>query len=437
MINEPQNSDLWASEFGFVAKRIFDAAVDSVSAHGIFEQATDLPIFGSCRVAGAGKAAMTMAAALEQCFPKASFEGEVVVPHGYLDSFPDQLARPKAINVSEGGHPIPNIDSQRAAERALSVAKDCRRNETLIVLLSGGASALWSAPIKGLSIQDIRAVNQMLLQSGADIHQLNTIRKHLSAIKGGRLAEAAWPGHVVTLAVSDVIGDDSSVIGSGPTVGDPTTWQDATDIIQRLDLQLPTDVRQYLQLGVEGSLPDTPKPNAKLLKQSVFRLLASNTDALKAAEAAAQNMGYEVVSVYHDVCGEARNVGTAMARRVLRLKPGQCIIWGGETTVTVRGNGKGGRNQELALAAACVLEGASLGAVLLSGGTDGIDGPTDAAGGWVTPDTVTMALAAGVDPHVALEANDAYNCLSATNQLLITGPTHTNVMDVGIGLIVS
>ncbi|MCY3613709.1 MAG: DUF4147 domain-containing protein [Bacteroidetes bacterium] len=420
-----------------MAKRIFDAAVDSVSAHGIFEQATDLPIFGSCRVAGAGKAAMTMAAALEQCFPKASFEGEVVVPHGYIDSFPDQLARPKAINVSEGGHPIPNIDSQCAAERALSVAKNCRRNETLIVLLSGGASALWSAPIKGLSMQDIRAVNQMLLQSGADIHQLNTIRKHLSAIKGGRLAEAAWPGHVVTLAVSDVIGDDSSVIGSGPTVGDPTTWQDATDIIQRLDLQLPTEVRQYLQLGVEGSLPDTPKPNAKLLKQSVFRLLASNTDALKAAEAAAQNMGYEVVSVYHDVCGEARNVGTAMARRVLRLKPSQCIIWGGETTVTVRGSGKGGRNQELALAAACVLEGASLDAVLLSGGTDGIDGPTDAAGGWVTPDTVTMALAAGVDPYVALEANDAYNCLSATNQLLITGPTHTNVMDVGIGLVAS
>ena len=277
----------------------------------------------------------------------------------------------------------------------------------------------------------------MLLQSGADIHQLNTIRKHLSAIKGGRLAEAAWPGYVVTLAVSDVIGDDSSVIGSGPTVGDPTTWQDATDIIQRLDLQLPAEVRQYLQLGVEGSLPDTPKPNAKLLKQSIFRLLASNTDALKAAEAAAQNMGYEVVSVYHDVCGEARNVGTAMARRVLRLKPGQCFIWGGETTVTVRGSGKGGRNQELALAAACVLEGASLDAVLLSGGTDGIDGPTDAAGGWVTPETVPMALARGVDPQVALEANDAYNCLRATKQLLITGPTHTNVMDIGIGLVAS
>ena len=434
-MNEPKNSDLWASEFGFVAKRIFDAAVDSVSAHRKLEQVANLPIPSSCRVVGAGKAAMTMAAALEQFFPSATFEGEVVVPHGYIDSFPDQFARPKAIAVSEGGHPIPNINSQRAAERALSVAKDCGRNETLIVLLSGGASALWSAPIKGLSLQDIRTVNQMLLQSGADIHQLNTIRKHLSAIKGGRLAEAAWPGRVVTLAVSDVIGDDSSVIGSGPTVGDPTTWQDATDTIERLDLQLPTEVHRYLQLGIEGSLPETPKPNAKPLKQSVFRLLTSNTDALKAAEAAAQNMGYEVVSVYHDVCGEARNVGAAMARRVLRLKPGQCFIWGGETTVTVRGNGKGGRNQELALAAACVLEGASLNAVLLSGGTDGIDGPTDAAGGWVTPSTVPIALARRVDPHVALEANDAYNCLCATNQLLITGPTHTNVMDVGIGLV--
>lgn len=436
-MNEPQNRDLWMSEFGSAAKRIFGAAVDAVSAYRVFEQVADLPIVGSCRVVGAGKAAMTMAAALEQCFPNASFEGEVVVPHGYIDSFRDQLARPKAIKVSEGGHPIPNINSKRAAERALSVAKDCGRNETLIVLLSGGASALWSTPIKGLSLQDIRTVNQMLLQSGADIHQLNTIRKHLSAIKGGRLAEAAWPGHVVTLAVSDVIGDDSSVIGSGPTVGDPTTWQDAADIVQRLDLQLPTAVHQYLQLGIEGGLPDTPKPNTKLLQQCVFRLLASNADALKAAEVAAQNMGYEVVSVDHNVCGEAREVGAAMAQRVLRLKPGQCFIWGGETTVTVRGNGKGGRNQELALAAACVLEGASLDAVLLSGGTDGIDGPTDAAGGWVTPDTVPMALAHGVDPHVALEANDAYNCLRASRQLLITGPTHTNVMDVGIGLVAS
>ena len=436
-MNEPQNRDLWMSEFGSAAKRIFGAAVDAVSAYRVFEQVADLPIIGSCRVVGAGKAAMTMAAALEQCFPNASFEGEVVVPHGYIDSFRDQLALPKAIKVSEGGHPIPNINSKRAAERALSVAKDCGRNETLIVLLSGGASALWSAPIKGLSLQDIRTVNQMLLHSGADIHQLNTIRKHLSAIKGGRLAEAAWPGHVVTLAVSDVIGDDSSVIGSGPTVGDPTTWQDAADIIQRLDLQLPTAVHQYLQLGIEGGLPDTPKPSAKLLQQCVFRLLASNADALKAAEVAAQNMGYEVVSVDHDVCGEAREVGAAMAQRVLRLKPGQCFIWGGETTVTVRGNGKGGRNQELALAAACVLAGASLDAVLLSGGTDGIDGPTAAAGGWVTPDTVPMALAHGVDPHVALEANDAYNCLHASRQLLITGPTHTNVMDVGIGLVAS
>ena len=436
-MNEPQNRDLWMSEFGSAVKRVFGAAVDAVSAYRVFEQVADLPIVGSCRVVGAGKAAMTMAAALEQCFPNASFEGEVVVPHGYIDSFRDQLARPKAIKVSEGGHPIPNINSKRAAERALSVAKDCGRNETLIVLLSGGASALWSAPIKGLSLQDIRTVNQMLLQSGADIHQLNTIRKHLSAIKGGRLAEAAWPGHVVTLAVSDVIGDDSSVIGSGPTVGDPTTWQDAADIIQRMDLQLPTAVHQYLQLGIDGGLPDTPKPNTKLLQQCVFRLLASNADALKAAEVAAQNMGYEVVSVDHDVCGEAREVGAAMAQRVLRLKPGQCFIWGGETTVTVRGNGKGGRNQELALAAACVLEGASLDAVLLSGGTDGIDGPTDAAGGWVTPDTVPVALAHGADPHAALEANDAYNCLRITKQLLITGPTHTNVMDVGIGLVAS
>lgn len=416
------------------AKRIFYAAVKSVSAPQFMESAGDLLISGTGRVVGAGKAAMAMAAALEQQFPECSFEGQVVVPHGYIDSFPKDQSPPRTIRVTEGGHPVPDEGSQQAAADALRTARACGVGDTLIVLLSGGASALWSLPSSGLTLQDLRTINQFLLHSGANIHRINAVRKHLSAIKGGQLGKAAWPANTITLAVSDVVGDDESVIGSGPTVADPTTWVDVLDIILDFDPQIPPAVLKHVESGLEGIQPDTPKPGSELLERSEFRLLASNDHVLRAAESAAEQMGYHVVSINHRVHGEARDIGVIMARATLNLSPGECILWGGETTVTVKGAGKGGRNQELALAAACEFNNKSIDAVLLSGGTDGIDGPTDAAGGWVTPGTVTKARSMGVDPHAALEENDAYHCLKAVDQLLVTGPTHTNVMDIGIGI---
>ena len=431
-MSECENSNLHLVQ---VAKTIFNAAVKRVSAPKLLGGIHKLPISDFCRVIGAGKASMTMAGALEQSFPDCTFEGQVVVPYDYSASFPEGQSPPKVIMVEEGGHPIPDIGSQRAARTALKIAKTCGHGETLIVLLSGGASALWSLPATSLTLQDLRTVNQLLIQSGAEIRQINTIRKHLSSIKGGQLAKAAWSAHIVTLAISDVVGDDESVIGSGPTVGDPTTWQDTMDIIQSLDLQVPDTVLEHINRGISGVQPDTPKPGSEQLKRSYFQLLASNADALKTAEETARKMGYDVVAVERNIHGEAREVGMNMARHTLKLRPGQCLIWGGETTVTVRGCGKGGRNQELVLAASCEFDGEPVDAALLSGGTDGIDGPTDAAGGWATPSTAAAMRSQGIDPYAALEVNDAYHCLRAVKHLLVTGPTHTNVMDIGIGLV--
>ncbi|MDE2645477.1 MAG: DUF4147 domain-containing protein [Bacteroidota bacterium] len=422
------------SELIETAKRIFDAAVRSVSAPQFMESAGDLLISGQSRVVGAGKAAMAMAAVLEQQFPECLFEGQVVVPHGYINSFPKGQSPPKTIRVTEGGHPVPDEGSRRAAADALRTARVCGVGDTLIVLLSGGASALWSLPSSGLTLEDLRSVNQTLLRSGANIHQINAVRKHLSAIKGGQLAKAAWPARTITLAVSDVVGDNESVIGSGPTVADPTTWDDVADVIVAYDLEIPPGVRKHLKLGLKGVQSDTPKPGSEPLERSDFQLLASNEHALKAAESAAEQMGYHIVGTNSGVHGEARDIGAAMARDTLNLGPGECVLWGGETTVTVHGAGKGGRNQELALAAACEFSNKSVDVVLLSGGTDGIDGPTDATGGWAIPGTVARARSMGIDPYTALEENDAYHCLRAVDQLLITGPTHTNVMDIGIGL---
>ncbi len=416
------------------AKDIYNAAVRGVSGSRLENFKVKLPISGFCRVVGAGKASMAMAGALEHKYPECAFEGQVVVPQGYRAMFPERLISPKMIQVMEGGHPVPDVGSQQAAGEALKIAQTCGEEETLIVLLSGGASALWTFPANGLTMEDLRKVNQLLLESGVDIHQINTVRKHISDIKAGRLAEAAWPASTITLAISDVVGDDASVIGSGPTVPDPTTWEEAMKILQRIGPKVPDSVLNHVKLGLAGQRSDTPKQSAEKLQRSEYHLLASNKDALESAKSKALKLGFRVVGVDQGVYGEAKDIGVRMAQKTKKLEPGECFLWGGETTVNVVGDGKGGRNQELALSAACELKNSSIQAILLSGGTDGIDGPTDAAGGWVTPDTFASAQSLGFDPYVFLQQNDAYTFLKALDQLLITGPTHTNVMDIGIGL---
>lgn len=432
--SRPSDSIHNSSQIVSDAHEIFHSAIDAVSPLELSPLIQEVALPDSSWVVGAGKAAMAMAATLEQSFPSHSFDGHVVVPSGYIQSFPEGQHSPQAITVREGGHPIPDEESLRSATDALKIAESLCEQDTLIVLLSGGASALWSLPVGGLTLGDQQKVNRQLLESGAEIHQMNTVRKHLSQIKGGQLAKVAWPAQVITLAISDVIGDDASVIGSGPTVYDPTTWQDVAEIIHHYNIDVSPAIFEHIRLGINGHLPDTPKPNSSPCKHASFRLLVSNCDAIEGARKMAAHLGYDVMEMDSDVDGEARDVGIAKAQRVLSLHAGQCVIWGGETTVTVQGSGKGGRNQEVALAAACELNNTNGNVMVLSGGTDGIDGPTDAAGGWATSETLDKAKSKGMDLYEALTNNDAYHCLKAMDQLIVTGPTHTNVMDIGIGL---
>ncbi len=414
------------------AKKIFHSAIDAVSPFKLVPLIQQLDLPESCKVVGAGKASMAMAATLDCSFPEYCFEGHVVVPRGYVSSFPEGMRSSQNIKVTEGGHPTPDQGSLQSAMNVIKIANSLGEQDTLIVLLSGGASALWCLPVDGLTLEDKQRVNQELLESGANIHQVNTVRKHLSQIKGGQLAKVAWPAQTITLAISDVIDNDASVIGSGPTVADPTTWRDVADIINKFDIDLPPAVLEYIR--VKGQRLETPNPGSPMLKRTSFHLLASNSNAIDGARQMAALLGYDVIEIEQNVSGEARDIGAVKAHQTLELRPGQCFIWGGETTVTIQGKGKGGRNQELALAAACELKHAQNDVVLLSGGTDGIDGPTDAAGGWVTPQTSNIAKSKGIDLYEALADNDAYHSLKAINQLIYTGSTHTNVMDIGVGL---
>ena len=400
-----------------------------------------LAAFKEIQVVGAGKAAMALAGALEAVLTQASsiglsWRGHVVVPGGYTGTLPATQQKPSVISVAQGGHPMPNAASVRQAESALKVAQRCGVDTLLLVLLSGGGSALWCAPAAGISLADLAQINSALLRSGADIHAMNTVRKHCSRIKGGHLAAAACPASVLTLAISDVPGDDESVIASGPTVGDPTTYADAQRVLQeyRLWHAAPASIKAHLCAGLQGAAEETPKPGAAVLQGTHFQLIGSNSDALRAAALHAAHLGYEP-AVRFEVAGEARMVGRALAESILRQPPRTCLLWGGETTVTVTGSGVGGRNHEVALAAAIALEQSERGAVVFSGGTDGMDGPTGAAGAWATPRTAERAQALGMNPSRALAENDSFALLDVVGMSLTTGPTHTNVMDVMVALV--
>jgi glycerate 2-kinase len=336
------------------------------------------------------------------------------------------------------GHPIPDEGSERAGRRALDIAANLEPDETLLVLLSGGASALLAVPADGLSLDDKRRTTAHLLKAGADIHALNTVRKHLSAIKGGWLAHRA-AGPVETYILSDVVGDDVSVIASGPTVPDASTFADARQIVDRFGgaAVYPAAVADRLDRGARGALPDTPKPRYPRLVTSAVHVIGGRGGAMFGAAAKAVGLGYEAIRIEQAVVGEARDAAAAhmeaVAARACGAARPLCIVSSGETTVTVRGTGKGGRNQEFALAAAVHVAGA--GRVLASAGTDGIDGPTDAAGAIVDATTLDRARAAGLDPAAFLADNNAYAFFDALGDLIHTGPTGTNVGDLQVVLI--
>jgi glycerate 2-kinase len=384
-------------------------------------------------VVAAGKAAATMLDAFAAASPR---RARTVLGVG-----PANSPVPPGVEWVDAGHPVPTEGSVSGARRALEVASRTTAGDLLLVLLSGGGSALMALPAAGLALEDKQDTVRRLLESGADIYELNTVRKHLSAIKGGQLAAAA-PGSTRTLAVSDVVGDDLSVIASGPTVADASTFAQALAVLDQRGgrAAFPAAVVTRLEAGVSGHIHETPAPGDPGLARAVATVIGPQRGALDDAARAARDCGFTVLVIDQPVTGEARDAAAAHLQRVVALvrdvpRP-VCVLSSGETTVTVRGKGRGGRNQEFACAAIRHLDGLGPRAVLGSLGTDGIDGPTDAAGAAVDSSTLSRAAAAGLAPPEAfLRENDSYAYFDALGDLIRTGPTRTNVGDLQITLV--
>lgn len=391
----------------------------------------DLDRFTNIRLIAAGKAAASMAEGLMGVLGDRIKSGIVVTKDGHAPK-----PRPEGVTLWEAGHPLPDARSLAAAAETLRFARSTAADDLVICLLSGGASALLAAPPANVSLGDLQEVTKGLLRSGAPIGEVNTVRKHLSRISGGRLARAIAPGCCLTLAISDVVGAAPDVIASGPTVPDPSTYEDALALLNRREIDIPASVLRHLQQGAAGEIPESPKKGE--LDSSMPFIIADNHDALSGASARAEELGYRTESVSENLEGEAREIAVDVANRALEARRSDgapiALLWGGETTVTVRGTGKGGRNQELALAAAIALDGDD-GIVVGAIATDGTDGPTDAAGGIIDGSTAGRGRSLGKEPSDHLSRNDSYTFLKYTGDLLITGPTGTNVNDVIIALI--
>jgi len=428
------------------ARQVFSAAVRRVQADRLLEAVhmrvggtAPLHQYDAVRVIGMGKAAMAMAGVLEVEYGRTLEEGLVVVPEGAPDTYPKRLPVPNRTQVIEGGHPLPNEGSVRAGRRLLEQARAAGANDLLLVPVSGGGTALTSLPVEAVGLPDLKATYHLLLTGGVPIRPANVVRKHLTQVGGGQLAQAAHPADLRAFVVSDVVGDDLATIASGPTVPDPSTYEDAMRVLYRHGLwhEVPDSVRVHLANGARGECEEPPDGAAGCFGSVETAIVGSNDTALRAARETAVDLGYQVRPLRTGVEGEARVVARDHVAEMLEppLEEPSCWLWGGEPTVTVEGEGTGGRNQELVLGAALALDGAERRAVLLSGGTDGIDGPTDAAGAWATPETAGTAREAGLDPRKHLDDNNAYPFFDALGQLLRPGPTHTNVMDVQVGLV--
>jgi len=382
-------------------------------------------------VVGAGKAGAPMAKALEDLLGDRVADGVIVVKEGHGLPL-------KHVRIHEAGHPVPDERGIRGAEDILSLAEEAGARDLVLCVISGGGSALLVAPAKGISLADKQEVTRLLLACGADIHEINTVRKHLSRAKGGGLARIAYPATVVSLILSDVIGDDLNVIASGPAVPDTSTFGDAREVFNKYEIwhKLPESVKTRIQQGLAGDIEDTPKAGDDVFRKCYSELVGTNIQALIAAREEAQRQGYQSLILSSTVEGEAREVVkmfAAFAKEVRNsanpIPAPACILCGGETTVTIQGQGKGGRNQELALASAIIIDGME-NIVVLSGGTDGTDGPTDAAGAIADGRTIARARAKHLDPLDFLKRNDSYHFFQALDDLIITGPTRTNVSDV-------
>ena len=396
----------------------------------------DLTRYERISLVGAGKATAPMARAVEGLFGKRLFRGIINVKYG----FTQDLTRTEII---EAGHPVPDRNGMEGTRKILDFLEQAGEKDLIFSLISGGGSALLPQPPGDIRLEEKQEITRSLLACGASIDEINAVRKHISASKGGQMARAAYPATVVNLMLSDVVGDKMDVIASGPFVPDTATFQDVQAIFEKYDLKdIPEAIRRHVRAGLDASIPETPKTGDPVFERVHNIIVGSNILALEAAREKARELGYRTMILSSMVEGETREVArvhTAMAKEMIKTgnprPPPACIISGGETTVTIRGEGLGGRNQEFCLAAALDLVGLPLQVVVLSGGTDGNDGPTDAAGALVDPLTVGRGREQGMEAREHLNNNDAYHFLEKTGDLLMTGPTNTNVMDARFVLV--
>jgi hydroxypyruvate reductase len=432
------------------ARRILDAAIAAGDAGHLTRQALqrdgprlrvgdralDLDRLGRVLVVGAGKASGTMAEAAETVLEGVRVEGLVTVKDR-------REPGPRRIRVVESGHPIPDARGEAAGEEILRLAREARPDDLVLCLISGGGSALTPAPVRGVSLAEKQAVTRLLLECGATINELNAVRKHLSRLKGGQLARAAHSAPIVALLLSDVIGDPMDVIASGPTAPDPTTFHDALAVLDRFGLRVrvPPTVRAHLEAGARGEVEETPKPGDPALADVTNVVIGNNGLVVDAAVAEARRLGLVPCLLTRRLQGEAREVARVfaavldeIARSGSPVRRPACLIAGGETTVTVRGRGTGGRCHEFALALVPELA-AMRDVVALAAGTDGSDGPTDAAGAVVDPATLERARGKGLDARRALAENDSHPFFAALGDVVVTGPTGSNLMDVYLGVV--
>jgi len=387
-------------------------------------------------VTGAGKATAPMAAAIEDILGEGITRGIINVKYGHT-------AKLNRIKMIEAGHPVPDKNGEKGAGEILNLAEGAGKNDLMLCLISGGGSALLVLPAEGITLKDKQDTIKILLSCGATIHEINTIRKHISEIKGGRLAKAAYPADMISLILSDVVGDDLDVIASGPSAPDPSTFEESMNIIKKYKItkNLPKAVVSHIMKGTSGKVPETPKEEDKIFKNTYNLIIAGNMEAINAARQESKKMGYKTLVLSSMIEGETRDVAkvhTAIAKEILKtgnpIPPPACILSGGETTVNMTGSGLGGRNQEFVLAAAIDIAKRK-NIVVLSGGTDGGDGPTDAAGAIADNNTFKRAESMGLNPLNFLLNNDSYHFFKQLDDLLITGPTNTNVMDLRIMLV--
>lgn len=436
-----------------ILKEIYHAAIDAVQPSSLLRKKLEVsgsalwvdngqgrrrfPLTGDVYVVGAGKGVDLTAPVWETLFENRLQGGMLVSRERLLRG---RLGR---ISVLVGGHPLPDRRSLTGTERCLQLLRRTRSNDWVIFFLMGGASSLLVKPAPGLTLEDKRTVTDLILKSGMAVAEMNCVRKHLSSVKAGGILRHAYPARVLTLAISDVIGDDPTVIGSAPTFHDPTTYRDAWRLLEgyRLLKKIPKRARDHLLKGLHGEVPETLKPASMISAQSPFVLLANNRDALAAARHKAESLGFIATIVTNELCGDTTIRAREFCSLLKQLKNGNrkyrrphCLLLGGETTVRVRGKGIGGRNQEFALVSAIELAGCS-GLYILSAGTDGSDGPTDAAGAFADGRTVSKAHALGLDPQRALRHNNSYNFFNRLGELFRPGPTGINVLDLKIVLL--